>query len=197
MALVYKFRFLIISFTLLALLAIFTLTREPQLTYTRFTPPKPISEQIFYTTQGVLTTTDLKGKATIIYIGYTNCPDYCPTTLAELKTVFKALGAQADEVNVVFITVDPGRDSLEKLSGYMGAFDPRFIGAQMDADVLPTFTRELGLFYELGEPGENGYYSVDHSTNLMLLDQNTQLIGFWRYGTPPADIASDLNGLLR
>lgn len=197
MAFLNRFKFVVLAFAALAVLAVYTFTREPSVSFTRFSPPKTVSEQKFFTTQGELSTADFAGELTIIYIGYTNCPDYCPTTLADLKSVFKELGQLADQVNVVFITVDPNRDSIEKLNAYMSAFDSRFIGAQMDPQVLPLFTRELGLAYSLGEPNENGYYQVDHSTNLMLLDQNTDLIGFWRYATPPGDIASDIKTLLR
>jgi len=197
LAFLQRYKYIVLAFAALAVLAVYTFTREPSVTFTRFSPPKPVSDQKFFTTQGELTTPDLAGKVTVLYIGYTNCPDYCPTTLADLKSVFKSLGQLAGKVNVIFITVDPRRDSIEKLSAYMSAFDPRFIGAQMEPRVLPVFTRELGLAYSLGEPNENGYYPVEHSTNLMLLDQNTHLIGFWRYATPRGDIASDIKLLLR
>lgn len=170
---------------------------QPVPKYTSFTPPRALSEQTFYTTQGEMTTADLRGKVSLVYIGYTNCPDYCPTTLGDLKQMMKALGSKADEVNVLFITVDPARDTLEKLESYIAVFDNRFIGAQMSADALPLFTRELGLSYALGEPGETGYYPVEHSTNLMLLDRQANLIGFWRYGTPAGDLASDVKAVLR
>lgn len=170
---------------------------QPTPHYTSFTPPRAVSQQTFITTKGQLTTADLRGKVSIVYIGYTNCPDYCPTTLGDLKQMMKTLGNRANDVNVLFISVDPKRDTLEKLTAYLAVFDTRFIGAQMSPETLPAFTRELGLTYALGEPGETGYYVVEHSTNIMLLDTDANLIGFWRYGTLPGDMASDVKQLLR
>jgi len=170
---------------------------KPAPKYTSFTPPRVLSDQTFITTKGTLTTADLRGKVSILYIGYTNCPDFCPTTLGDLKQMMNALGSKADEVNVLFITVDPKRDTIEKLTSYLAVFDTRFIGAQMSPEALPIFTSELGLTYSLGEPGETGYYPVEHSTNMMLLDRDANLIGFWRYGTIAGDLASDVKQVLR
>lgn len=192
-----KYRNLLIIVLAFALIAVYIFIREPNTTFTKFDPPKPISEQTFETTKGSLTTADLRGKVSVVYIGYTNCPDFCPTTLGDLKQTMKALGNKSDEVNVLFITVDPKRDTLEKLSSYIAVFDTRFIGARMSAEALPIFTRELGLSYALGEPGETGYYSVEHSTHLMILDKDTNLVGFWRYGSLPGDMAGDIKALLR
>lgn len=170
---------------------------QPTPRYTSITPARILSEQTFITTKGELTTSSLRGKVSIVYIGYTNCPDYCPTTLGDLKQMMKALGGKADQVNVMFLTVDPNRDTIEKLTSYLAVFDTRFIGARMSEEALPVFTRELGLSYSLGEPGDTGYYPVEHSTNIMLLDKNANLIGFWRYGTIAGDMASDIKQALK
>jgi protein SCO1/2 len=168
---------------------------------TTLTPHRPLStlNSPLITADGETSLAALRGNIVVLYLGYTNCPDVCPTTLAGLKNAIAKLNAeQAEQVKVVFVTVDPQRDTPDRLKGYAGAFNPGFIGANaVDKQTLDTLVREVGAFYQFGVVDENGYYPVDHSTSTIVLDREGQLMAYWQYGTDPSQIASDLKQFLR
>ena len=166
---------------------------------TTFDPPRKLdsSSSEFNTSAGSLRLSQLNGKLVILNIGYTNCPNYCPTTLANLRRVMELLDpSQAEQVQVFFVSVDPARDTPEKLAGYMSAFNPNFIGATASPAVLDLLATETGSYYKLDQPDAAGYYTVEHSTNTLLLDRAGRLRASWSYGTEPAQIAADLRLLL-
>ena len=140
---------------------------------------------------------DHKGKVVLVYFGYTYCPDYCPTTLTEIQKVKDQLGDKADKVDAVMVTVDPERDTPERLKEYLAFFDPSFIGLSGTEDQLTPIKRAYGIasMREDATPG-SAYYSVGHSTQLFAIDPEGNLRLMWAYGTAPEDITSDIKHLL-
>jgi protein SCO1/2 len=118
---------------------------------------------------------DLQGKVVVVFFGYTFCPDICPFTLAKMKQIYGELGERADQLAVVFVSVDPHRDTLEKLSRYVPNFDRRFFGVRLEFDQLDVVTEDWNLTVQYGQPkdgpGSDSYYYVDHTGTFFLLDR--------------------------
>ncbi|HZQ72517.1 MAG TPA: SCO family protein [Burkholderiales bacterium] len=134
---------------------------------------------------------DFRGKAVVLFFGYTHCPDVCPTTLAQTAQAMKALGPEADKVQVLFVTVDPERDTPEVLGKYVTAFDPRFLGLYGDADATRRAAKEFKIFYEKGSNG-----TVDHSSQTYVLDPQGRLRLLVRPERLAEDLPADLRTLL-
>ena len=113
---------------------------------------------------------DLLAKPTVIFFGYTFCPDACPTTLARLTVLMKQLGPEANRLNVAFVTIDPARDTPSQLKSYLSSFDHRIIGLTGSPAVVDKAAREYGVFYQKA-PLPGGGYSMDHSTAVYLVDR--------------------------
>ena len=139
---------------------------------------------------------DFRGKVVVLFFGYTHCPDVCPTTLAELSQVMKALGPDADRVQVLFVTVDPERDTPAVLARYMAAFDPRFLGLYGDAAATRRAAKEFKVFYEKQEGSSPGEYTTDHSAGSYVIDPRGRLRLFVGNGKPAADFTHDIRTLL-
>jgi protein SCO1/2 len=114
---------------------------------------------------------DLLAKPTVVFFGYTFCPDACPTTLARLTVLMKALGSEADRLNVVFITIDPARDTPAQLKKYLSSFDPRIQGLTGSDAAVAKAAKEYSVFYQKA-PLPGGGYSMDHSTAVYLVDRS-------------------------
>jgi protein SCO1/2 len=137
---------------------------------------------------------DFRGKAVVVSFGFTHCPDVCPTTLADLSQAIESLGTQAERVQVLFVTVDPERDTREVLAKYVTAFDPRFLGLYGDAAATQRAAKEFKVYYEKRKTGET--YSVDHSGQSYVIDPQGRLRLFVRHDRIAADLAPDLKTLL-
>ena len=128
---------------------------------------------------------DQKGKVAIVFFGYTYCPDICPMTLATLKSLYNKLGDKANEVAVVFVSVDPHRDSVEKLSRYVPNFDERFYGLRLEFHELDEVQEDWNVTVQLGQPqdgpGTNSFYYVDHTGSFFVIDRE----GILRLTFPP------------
>ena len=139
---------------------------------------------------------DFKGKVVALFFGYTHCPDVCPTTMYDLKNVMKLLGEQSDQVQVLFVTVDPQRDTQEVLAQFVPAFDKRFIGLrgslQETAETLGSFK----VFYSKIEGKSKDDYTVDHSAGIYVFDKKGNVRLYMNYGEKSADMASDLGKLM-
>ena len=142
------------------------------------------------------TLADYRGKAVVIFFGYTQCPDVCPTTLAELAEVMKKLGPEADRVQVLFVTVDPERDTPDLLSKYVPAFDPRFAGLYGDAAATERVAKEFKIIYQKQPGATPGSYTVDHSAGTYIFDPQGRLRLYVSYGQGPDVFAHDLRELL-
>ena len=143
------------------------------------------------------TLADYRGKAVVVFFGYTQCPDVCPTTLAALAEAMKKLGAEADRVQLVFITVDPERDTPELLAKYVPSFDPRFVGLRGDADATARTAREFKVIYQKQPGVAPGSYSMDHSAGAYIFDPQGRLRLYVGHSQTPEVFAHDLHELLK
>lgn len=142
--------------------------------------------------------TDQRGKIVLLFFGYTSCPDVCPTTLSDLKQVREQLGDEASQVQVVFITVDPERDTLERLSSYLSLFDPADIGLTGSLEQLEPVWVGYGVYRAVDTTTQTATgYLVDHSSRVYLIDQQGNLRLTYAFGTLPEDIAADIAQLLK
>jgi protein SCO1/2 len=140
---------------------------------------------------------DFRGKAVVLFFGYTACPDVCPTTLARLAEVMKALGAEAERVQVLFVTVDPERDSADRLKDFVPWFNPTFLGLRGDAGQTKTVTDEFRVFAARKQvDGELGYV-IDHSSGAYVYDPAGRLRLYVRDTASVEDIAADIRLLLQ
>lgn len=142
------------------------------------------------------TLADFKGKAVVVFFGYTQCPDVCPTTMAEMANVMQQLGPLSDEVQVLFVTVDPERDTPELLSKYVPAFDPRFLGLVGDKEATGKIAKEFRVFYQKVPGKEPGSYTMDHTAGSYVFDPQGRLRLFVRHGQGAEPIVHDLKLLL-
>ena len=143
------------------------------------------------------TLADFKGKVVLVFFGYTQCPDVCPTTMAEMAEVMKALGPQADQVQVLFITLDPERDKPELLAQYVPAFDRRFLGLYGDAAATAKVAKEFKVFYAK-QPGKTpGSYTLDHTAATYVYDRAGHIRLFIRNGQTTEAIVHDIRELLK
>jgi protein SCO1/2 len=143
------------------------------------------------------TLADFRGKVVVLFFGYTHCPDICPTTLADMAAVMKKLGPDAARVQVLFVTVDPQRDTPEIMAKYVPAFDPAFLGLSGDAAATQRVAKEFRIFYEQRPGSAPGAYTVDHSSQSYVLDAKGQLRLFVRHDRIAQDLAEDLRTLLK
>lgn len=140
---------------------------------------------------------DFRGRAVVVFFGYTQCPDVCPTTMSELAETMQLLGADADRVQVLFITVDPERDTPELLASYVPAFDPRFLGLYGDVEATERTAKAFRVFYQKVPGKTPGSYSVDHTAGCFIYDPRGRLRLFTRHGAGPESVAHDLRILLK
>ncbi len=139
---------------------------------------------------------DYRGKVILLYFGYTQCPDVCPTTLAMLREALRALGAGAANARVLFVSVDPQRDTAAVLKRYMGNFGSQFVGLRGDDAALNALTRRYRVAYHREKPDARGYYAVDHSSAIFVFDQKGQVRLLAEESAGSKTIASDLRRLL-
>jgi protein SCO1/2 len=140
---------------------------------------------------------DQKGKIVLLFFGYTSCPDVCPTTLAELKQVMDGLGNKAEQVQVVFISVDPERDTPENIQKYVGHFNPNFIGLSGSSAELENIWKKYGVFRERVESDSAFGYIINHTARTYLIDADGNLRLSYGFQTPVENIVSDLEILLK
>ncbi len=139
---------------------------------------------------------DFRGKVVLLFFGFTHCPDVCPTTLLKAAEVRKQLGGDAERMQVLFVTVDPERDSAEVLSKYVPAFDPSFIGLRGDQAETNKAAREFKVFFQKVPNRDGSSYNVDHTAASYILDPEGRLRLFVRHTQPVEEIVSDLRQLL-
>jgi protein SCO1 len=142
------------------------------------------------------TLADFKGKVVAVFFGYTHCPDVCPVTMGELSVVARELGKDADRLQVLFITVDPERDTPADLSKYVPAFNPAFLGLYGDAEATARTAKEFKVFFQK-QQASGGNYSVDHSAGTYIYDPAGRLRLFATYGQGAAKILHDIRLLLQ
>ena len=140
---------------------------------------------------------DQHSQVVLIFFGYTNCPDVCPVTLSDFRRVKQQLGDQAGDVRFVFITVDPERDSQERLKAYLQGFDPAFVGLSGEPDTLQPVWTDYGVLVEKQETASAAGYLIDHTARVYAIDRQ----GNWRltypFGMEPEKMARDVAHLLK
>jgi protein SCO1/2 len=142
------------------------------------------------------TLADFAGKVTVVFFGYTQCPDVCPTTLTEMAQVRKALGAQGDRLHTVFITVDPERDTPEILKAYVGNFGPGVTALRGTPEQTAAVAKEFKVFYAKSAGKSPGSYTMDHSAASFVFDATGKVRLYVPYGGDPKNLAADLKQLL-
>jgi protein SCO1/2 len=159
--------------------------------------PAAIGGPFALTDQNGKTVTDqsLKGKPTLIFFGYTHCPDVCPTALFEMSEVLRAMGKDADKVNAYFISVDPERDTQASMKDYLSSFDPRLEGLVGNADETAKVITAYRV-YTKKVPTKDGDYSVDHTALVYLMDRDGRFVSPFNLNRTPEQAAADLKRYL-
>ena len=142
------------------------------------------------------TLADFKGKVTLVFFGYTQCPDVCPTTLAELAAVKRELGADGERVQGVFVSVDPERDTPEILKAYMSSFGPGFVALRGTLEQTQAAARDFKVFFAKAPGKSEGSYTVDHTAGTYVFDAQGRLRLFMRYGAGAEALRHDVKLLL-
>jgi protein SCO1/2 len=142
------------------------------------------------------TLADFKGKVTVVFFGYTQCPDVCPTTMAELAQVKKALGADGDRLQAVFVSIDPERDTPEILKSYMASFDPGFVALRGTPEQTQAAAKEFKVFFAKVPGKTAGSYTMDHTAGAYVLDTKGNPRLFERYGGGAEALTADIRALL-
>jgi protein SCO1/2 len=159
----------------------------------RAAPPLPLTDQHGQS----FDLSALRGKAVLLYFGYTACPDACPTTLSDWIEVKRLLGDTAEQVAFVMVTVDPERDTPDRLGQYLAFFDPSFIGLTGDPETIQTAEREYGIFAAREEFGDSAMgYLMNHTTSYLAVDPDGKLRLIIAHGTDPEIVAEDLRHVL-
>jgi protein SCO1/2 len=142
-----------------------------------------------------LTLADFRGKVKVVFFGYTHCPEVCPTTLADLAQVMRQLGPDAKNVQVIFVTLDPERDTPQVLGKFIPAFDPSFLGLYGDAQATAQAAQTFGVNYQK-HPEKNGGYSLDHTDGTYLIGKEGKPLWMSRYGQRTDFLVQDIKLLL-
>jgi protein SCO1/2 len=139
---------------------------------------------------------DFAGKVVVMFFGYTHCPDVCPTTMNDLKSTMKLLGDQSNNVQVLFVTLDPQRDTQEVLAKFVPFFDERFIGLWGSLQETAETMGNYKIFFSKVPGDSENNYTLDHSAGLYVFDKTGKVRYYMSYGQKPADMASDIKKLL-
>ena len=153
---------------------------------------------LIYVDGRLRTLADYQGKAVVMFFGYTHCPDVCPTTLIEMQEVMSLLGPQAAKVQVIFVTLDPERDTAEVLKQYVPAFNPSFIGLRpANEEALNRLTKEFKIYYKRVPGLSPNTYTIDHTAGSYVFDPKGQLRLYIKHGQGPEVLAQDLKTILQ
>lgn len=142
------------------------------------------------------TLTDFKGKVVTLFFGYTHCPDVCPTTMHDMKRAMNLLGDKSDQVQVLFVTLDPERDTQEVLAQFVPSFDPRFIGLRGSEAETAATAAVFKIYAKKVDAQGNGGYTIDHSAGIYVFDKKGKIRLYVDYGQKPAEIANDIKQIL-
>lgn len=171
--------------------------REPMSFHgTRLSPPLPPVDFTLQSASGPVSASDFRGEAVVLFFGYTSCPDVCPTTLLRLSNAMDQLGDDRDDVQVVFVSVDPERDSPARADAYAKAVDPGFIGVTGTPAEIAEVAAQYGIYYAKAEGSDATGYLVDHSATVIVLDRSGGVSLLLSPDVDAAGIAEDLRALL-
>ena len=182
----------------IALLLVFVFKKPYTFNGTVIEPPLPMEDFLLQTANNEpFRLSDQDGKITLLFFGYTNCPDVCPTTLAEFKQVYEKLGDDAQNVQFVMITADPERDTPDRISEFVSYFNPVFVGLSGERSELEKVYKEFSVFVEKQETDSAAGYLVSHTASVFVLDQNSDLRLTFPYGTSASEMTDDIAQLLK
>jgi len=184
----------------LALAALFAWRlRPPELHGVLIQSPQEAADFTLMTSTGEpMSLSDFRGKFVLLYFGYTFCPDVCPTTLNDLKGMMEILGPKrAEDVQVIMVSVDPERDTVEQLASYLPYFHPSFLGMTGTVEEIQPVASRFGIFFERHEGTSAAGYLVDHTAVVTLVDDEGYVRMVFPYGTSGEDMAADLTYLMR
>ena len=139
---------------------------------------------------------DFQGKVVVIFFGYTQCPDVCPTVLTKMREVMTLLGSDAEKLQVVFVTIDPERDTQALLAQYVPAFHPSFVGIYGDASATAAIAKDFKIFYQKQAGTTPASYTMDHSSGSYVIDAKGKLRLYLKHEDTAAQIAEDVKHLL-
>jgi len=180
--------------------AVFVFAKPASFRGTTFAEPYPVAADIDLTRSdgSRFRLSELRGDVVLVFFGYTACPDVCPTTMAELRQALSELKAQdVERVKVVFVTVDPDRDSPERVQEYVDQFNPAFIGLSGSKTDLEKVWSEYGVYREIADEQSAAGYIVNHTARVSLVDQQGNLRISFSFDTPVEDIVHDLKLILQ
>ena len=140
---------------------------------------------------------DFAGKVVVVFFGFTQCPDVCPTSMQELAEVKRTLGADGERLQGIFVTVDPERDTAEVLKAYMANFDPTFLALRGNAQELAAVAKDFKIYYKKVDGKTPTSYTMDHSAGSYVYDTAGRLRVYHRYGSGAAALAADVTTLLK
>ena len=186
-----------ISGVLIILLLVVSCQSSHEFAGAQLSAPQSVPDTVLESINGPMRLHDFRGKYTFVYFGYTFCPDFCPASLSVLKRVKEGLGQAEDEMAVVMITVDPERDTPEKLAEYMAYFDTSFVGLSGDKETIDAVGAPFGLYYNRHEGSEASGYLIDHTARIYLLDRETNPIVAYPHEVTADLIIDDLKYLIK
>ncbi|MBN2114936.1 MAG: SCO family protein [Anaerolineales bacterium] len=190
----------LMSFLLIGAVAagVFLFSRPASFRGTTYAEPYPVAAEIELTRANgnSFRLSEMRGQIVMLFFGYTSCPDVCPITMAELNQALEKLGGEADQVQVLFVTVDPQRDTPERVQEYVDHFNPGFIGLSGSEPELAKTWNDYGVFREVVEGRSAAGYLVDHTARVTIIDQQGNLRVSFPFDTPVEDIVHDLKLLL-
>ena len=186
------------AITLFVALVVFAGCREPrpELHGTLLEPPMPADDFTLTSAEGPVRASDYRGKLVVLTFGYASCPDVCPTTMQRLARAMDRLGPAAEEVQVLLITVDPERDTPERLHAYASTFDSTFVGLSGTPEEIAAVASSFGIFYDRAGAASASGYLVDHSSVVTVLDREGDTWLLWPFDTSPEAMAADLDYLI-
>ena len=188
---------LLLGFGLFAWIYLDWVNAKPTYAGILIDPPYQAGDFTLQSDRGDVHLSDYRGKVVLLYFGYTFCPDVCPITLSKVSHAFQLLGKDSDKLQMIFISVDPDRDTPEKLGKYARAFNPAFIGATGSPDNIAAIAKKYGIFYQKRIVNSAAGYLVDHTAIVWVVDPNGNLRLEWPYGFESSTMVSDLRTLLR
>ncbi len=164
-----------------------------------FDPPRPLADfSVSSSTGAPFTLSAYRGQIVLLYFGYLTCPDLCPTTLSELKNIYRRLNQPAQQVKVLFISVDPERDTLEKMTRYKDNFNTDFIAGRAEGDALKQVMGEFGVTAVKRPVGDSpDSYLIDHTASIFVIGPDGRLLEQYLYGTDYRDIVADVQAILQ
>jgi len=193
-----KSRYLAITLILIIALAVVFLYFRPHNFHgTVIQSPDPSFNFTLTGANGDVSLSDFRGNLVLVYFGYTFCPDICPATLANVGQAMRDIGPNADDIQLIMISVDPERDTPEKLADYVNQFYPTFIGVTGTKAQLDEVTSLYGIFYEKDTSASETNYAINHTASLLVIDREGYLKLVFPFGVTVPEIADDLKYMLR